>query len=200
MRSTSDVSNQKMKEQEIIRAKIEFDKLNEYGKREGKKSVKIFALFGTILILFSLITFPLAEPTFKLDLVGLLYLITMAAVSFAILYGAIFILHKWFAYLKENVGFSKTYEIGNDYVKSTVNYDTLNLFNKFSHKKVTKLYGVNIELTIKNDDIRKTKIKKNEIVIYSSRENYPIIIPNEIQYYSSILDYIKHNKNRYKLS
>lgn len=122
--------------------------------------MKIFALFGAILILFFLITLLLAEPTFKLDLVGLLYLIAMAAVSFAILYGAMFILHKWFTYLKENVGFSKTYEIGNDYVKSTVNYDTLNFFNKFSHKKMTKLYGINIDLTIKDDDIRKTKIKK----------------------------------------
>lgn len=49
--------------------------------------------------------------------------------------------------------------------------------------------------------LEKQKLKKNEIVIYSySRENYPIIIPNEIQYYSSILDEIKHNKNRYKLN
>lgn len=30
------VSNKKMKENETIKAKIEFHKLNEYGKREGK--------------------------------------------------------------------------------------------------------------------------------------------------------------------
>ena len=87
-----------------IKSEVEKSKLPTLAKREAKNGTMIFGLLGVLFILASVISLPLVERSFEVNFMAILYLILMGLGLFIVLGIVLFILFKWFYYLKKMFG------------------------------------------------------------------------------------------------
>ena len=183
-----------------IKSLIERRQLDTLVNREAKIITKIFGLLGVLFIIASLISLPIVESKFELNIMGVLYLIIMGLVSIAILAVILFILFKWFYYIKKNVWLNKTFEFSDEKIEIQINYGQLNFFNKWSYQRMVKRYGLNINQKLDKADITKTKIKQDKIQFYNKSNSLnPIVFPKEIENFEEIKSTVVNNPKDYKL-
>ena len=183
-----------------IKSEVEKSKLPTLAKREAKNGTMIFGLLGVLFILASVISLPLVERSFEVNFMAILYLILMGLGLFIVLGIVLFILFKWFYYLKKNVWSNITFEFSTDRVETRIDFNQLNFFNKWSYRKMVWLYGVKINQKILINDLRKTRIKKHKIQFYdNSNLLNPLVFPKEIEHYEEIKAIVNNNPEQYKL-
>ena len=183
-----------------IKSEVEKSKLPTLAKREAKSGTMIFGLLGALFILASVISLPLVERSFEVNFMAILYLILMGLGLFIVLGIVLFILFKWFYYLKKNVWSNITFEFSTDRVETRIDFKQLNFFNKWSYRKMVRRYGVKINQKILIRDLRKTRIKKHKIQFYdNSNLLNPLVFPKEIEHYEEIKAIVNNNPKQYKL-
>ena len=179
---------------------IDRRQLDALVKREVKKSVKIFGLLGVLFIISSLFSLPINQSKLEVKIMDIIYLIIIGLVSSAILAAILFILFKWFYYLKKNSWLSKTFEFSNEKIEIQINYDKLNFANKYGYRRMVNVYGINMNQRLDRADISKTKIKQDKIQFYSkSFILNPIVFPKELENFEEIKTTIVNNPNCFKL-
>lgn len=183
-----------------IKSEVEKSKLPTLAKREAKNGTMIFGLLGVLFILASVISLPLVERSFEVNFMAILYLILMGLGLFIVLGIVLFILFKWFYYLKKNVWSNITFEFSTDRVETRIDFNQLNFFNKWSYRKMVRRYGVKINQKILIRDLRITIIKKHKIQFYdNSNLLNPLVFPKEIEHYEEIKAIVNNNPKQYKL-
>jgi len=177
---------------------IPYDLINPYARKVTLKAIKLVGIICTLLILLGIISLPFKESGIEMNVLNIILLILQAIISFVILIASLYILFLFWVYLKSDFTSNKTYSINKKRIESKINYHQLNMINKFGYRRNKLKWGTNFSPSILITDIRKTKVFKSEIKFYEGLTTQ-IIIPQEVDRYNEIIDFVKSNAEIFKL-